>query len=242
MAIDTDSQFLCAKVCKIVNTDRSCSVDCINSAGSSLVCDVKERPFIFFWPPLTPIQGHGGAGANARGRNPPRIGQSIIGHMYHSHLLKNCPNMKNNKTLCVYACLSFFLLVGGCLMRYFSLTLWFCYFQRETGCDSDCMADCVIEWTHRIHTCSHTGVYVHTQIHRCGHPHAEGFWERWWVPPVHRGTGGWASANDWSPSTAGRRSLLSFSIGLKHQLLIWLSVMSEKRIQSTHRNFTLCGN
>lgn len=45
--------------------------------------------------------------------------------------------------------------VGGCLLRCFSVTLWFGYFQLETGCDSDCMLDCVIEWTNHIYTHAH---------------------------------------------------------------------------------------
>lgn len=48
-----------------------------------------------------------------------------------------------------------FLLVGSCLLCLcFSVALWFCYFQFETGCDSDSMADCEIEWTNCTHTCA----------------------------------------------------------------------------------------
>lgn len=65
--------------------------------------------------------------------------------------------------VCVYVYSS--LPVGGCLLCCFSVTLWFCYFQLETGCDSDCMVDCVIEWYN--HT--HVHIDTHTHTYTLGH-------------------------------------------------------------------------
>ena len=83
--------------------------------------------------------------------------------------------------VCVYVYSS--LPVGGCLLRCFSVTLWFCYFQLETGCDSDCMVDCVIEWynhTH-VHIDTHTYTLGHT-VYAKAHRHI-----RWQTHTTHRG-------------------------------------------------------
>lgn len=48
-------------------------------------------------------------------------------------------------------------------------------------------------------------------------------------------------ADDGAPPAVDRSTLFGFNIGLKHQLLTWLTMRSEKRIKRTH-TLVLCGN
>lgn len=132
-------------------------------------------------------------------------------------------------------------------LRCFSVTLWFYYFQLETGCDSDCKVDCVIEWTNHIHTCAHRHIHIYTCTHilcQCTHTHSyvalythtlrvsgnvAGFPQFAEAP---EGEQGWA--DDGAAPAVDIRTLLGFNIGLKHQMLTWLTLRSEKRIKHTH--------
>lgn len=138
-----------------------------------------------------------------------------------------------------------------------SVTLWFCYFQLKTGCDSDCMVDCVIEWTNHTHRHMCMSVCaLHSLTHRNACTHTFSAITNTEISHTHRYTalcthtlrasgngagfplfkeapeGEWA--DDGAPPAVHRGTLLSFNIGLKHQLLTWLTTRSEKRIERSH--------
>lgn len=131
-----------------------------------------------------------------------------------------------------------FLVVGSCLLCLcFFVTLWFCYWQFETGCDSDSMADCEIEWTNRMHMCRH----IHTHNHilcqnaqgikaSCSFPlpHTKSFWEHCRVP-LHSLRHPKVSKSKRVMEHMQQHShTFSFNIDLRHQVLTRPTLKSEK--------------
>ena len=144
-----------------------------------------------------------------------------------------CVRMRLHACTCLYV---FFVPCGQLPAMMLSVALWFCYFQLENGCDSDCMVDCVIEWSSHIHihicVCRYR-LSQYTQTQFCS------------SKPTHQGVSGNAAgfpqfteapegvreqADETAPWAVDSRTLLGFSIGLKHQLLIWFTLRSAIRV------------
>lgn len=140
--------------------------------------------------------------------------------------------------------------MGLLLVCVFFLACWafaflslcgFCYFQLETGCDSDSMADYEIEWTNHTDTCADTHTHTRTDKHLlCQRAHRikascslstptqRGFLGTLQGSPcLLRHPKVSKSEQRWS-ICGSSRTLLSFNIILKHQVLTRPSLRSEK--------------